>query len=182
MKFAELPIPGVFRIDLEKREDARGFFARLFCRDEFAAHGLETTWAQMNDSFSRQAGTLRGLHYQRPPHAETKVVRCLRGGIFDVVVDLRQGSKTFGRWHGLELSDENRTMLYIPKGVAHGFQTLRADTELLYFHSEIYAPGAEGGVAYDDPDIGVAWPLEVAEISGRDRAHSRLRDTDPIAP
>ena len=180
MRFAELPIPGAFRIDLEKREDDRGFFARLYCREEFADQGLNTEWVQMNDSFSRTVGTLRGLHYQRPPHAETKLVRCLKGAIFDVIVDLRAGSDSFGRSQAVELTEDNRTMLYIPKGVAHGFQTLRSDTELLYFHSELYAPGAEGGVRYDDPDIGVPWPLPVAEVSDRDRAHPTLKETEPL--
>ena len=151
MKFVPLAIAGAFRIELEKREDERGFFARLFCAEEFAAHGLATRFVQCNTSLTRAAGTLRGLHFQRPPKAEAKLIRCLRGAAYDVMLDLRQGSETYGSWTSVDLTEDNRSMVYIPEGCAHGFQTRAPDTELLYFHSEVYAPQAEGGVLPTDP-------------------------------
>ena len=180
MIFSPLPIAGAYQIDLERRGDDRGFFARLFCREEFAAHGLASEYVQMNTSFSSRAGTLRGLHFQRPPMAEAKVVRCLKGAIFDVIVDLRAGSATFGQYTALELTDDNRTMAYVPKGCAHGFQTLVPDVELLYLHSAAYSPADEGGVHYADPDIGVDWPLPPSEISDRDRSFGPLSSVEPI--
>ncbi|WP_299669702.1 dTDP-4-dehydrorhamnose 3,5-epimerase [uncultured Ruegeria sp.] len=180
MRFDPLPILGAWRISLERKGDARGFFARLFCADEFAAHGLDTDWVQMNTSFSAQSGTLRGFHFQRPPAAETKLVRCLQGAIFDVIVDLRTGSPGFGKWYGLELTAENRDMLYIPKGIAHGFQTLVPDTELLYFHSARYNPDHERGLRYDDPHLAIPWPRSVSELSTRDAAHPDLTQVEPI--
>lgn len=180
MIFTPLPLAGAFRIDLDRREDARGFFARLFCAEEFADHGLATTWVQCNTSFSRAEGTLRGLHFQRPPMAEAKMVRCLKGAIFDVMVDLRAGSATFGQWAALELSAENRSMAYIPEGFAHGFQTLSPETELLYFHSQVYSPAHEGGLRHDDPRLGIPWPRPVADLSPRDAAHPGLDTLEPI--
>jgi dTDP-4-dehydrorhamnose 3,5-epimerase len=180
MIFTPLPLAGAFRIDLDRREDARGFFARLFCAEEFADHGLATAWVQCNTSFSRAEGTLRGLHFQRPPMAEVKMVRCLKGAIFDVMVDLRAGSASFGQWTALELTDENRSMAYIPAGFAHGFQTLRPETELLYFHSQVYSPAHEGGLRHDDPRLGIPWPRPVADLSPRDAAHPGLDTLEPI--
>ncbi len=180
MIFSELPLAGAFRIDLDRRTDDRGFFARLFCAGEFAEQGLNTTWVQANDSFSRVQGTLRGLHFQRPPMAECKLVRCLKGAIWDVIVDLRAGSATFGQWQSLTLDDDNRTMIYIPPGFAHGFQTLRPETELLYFHSQVYSPLHEGGLAHDDPTLAIPWPLPVEGLSARDAAFPPLAALEPL--
>lgn len=180
MRFTELPLAGAYRVELEPRGDARGFFARLFCADEFAAHGLATAWVQCNTSFTAEQGTLRGLHFQRPPMAETKLLRCIRGAIFDVIVDLRAGSPTFGRWHGERLDDQNRRMICVPEGFAHGFQTLTPDVEMLYFHSAPYSAGHEGGVRWDDGTVAVDWPLAVAEMSARDAAFPTLDELEPI--
>ena len=174
MIFKSLALGGAFLIDLEKREDSRGFFSRYFCEKEYSAHGLETRWVQMNTSLTRQPGSLRGLHFQRPPKAEAKVVRCLSGAIWDVLVDLRMGSPSFGKWLGFELNDENRTMLYIPKGFAHGFQTLTDDCEMLYFHTATYQAGAEGGLNALDFRLAIKWPLGVTILSDRDRSHPML--------
>lgn len=180
MIFEELDLPGVVAIHFEKKSDSRGFFARAYCREEFESHGLETEWVQMNHTLTHQKGALRGLHFQREPHTETKIVRCIRGTIFDVVVDLRKGSGSYGRWISIELSDRNRTMLYIPKGCAHGFQTVETDCELLYMHSQFYAPESEGGLLYSDPALSVEWPLAVTEISDRDQKHPHLDEISPI--
>lgn len=180
MKFTPLPLPGAFRIDLEPRGDARGFFARLFCAEEFAAHGLATAWVQCNTSFTSAQGTIRGLHFQRPPMAETKLLRCIRGAIFDVIVDLRDGSPTFGKWHGERLDDLNRSMICVPEGFAHGFQTLSPDVEMLYFHSAAYSPAHEGGLRWDDPGVAVDWPLPLTEVSARDAAFPTMDQLEPI--
>lgn len=180
MRFTELPLAGAYRVELEPRGDARGFFARLFCADEFAAHGLATAWVQCNTSFTAEQGTLRGLHFQRPPMAETKLLRCIRGAIFDVIVDLRAGSPTFGRWHGERLDDQNRRMICVPEGFAHGFQTLTPDVEMLYFHSAPYSAEYEGGLRWDDATVAVDWPLPVAEMSARDAAFPTLDELEPI--
>jgi dTDP-4-dehydrorhamnose 3,5-epimerase len=180
MIFTPLPLAGAFRIDLDRREDARGFFARLFCTEEFADHGLTTNWLQCNTSFSWAEGTLRGLHFQRPPMSEVKMVRCLKGAIFDVMVDLRAGSPSFGQWTALELTAENRSMAYIPEGFAHGFQTLSPETELLYFHSQVYSPAHEGGLWHSDPNLAIPWPRPVADLSPRDAAHPGLDKLEPI--
>lgn len=180
MKFVPLSLSGAFRVELERRGDARGFFARMFCSGEFADHGLCTSWVQMNTSYSQAKGTLRGLHFQRPPMAEAKLVRCLKGAIYDVIVDLREGSATYGRHEALTLDDDNRSMVYIPQGFAHGFQTLAPDTELLYLHSQVYSPAHEGGLHHADPEIGIAWPLPPSEISERDRGFAPLKDLEPI--
>jgi dTDP-4-dehydrorhamnose 3,5-epimerase len=136
----------------------------------------------MNTSFSHTAGTVRGMHFQRPPTAEAKMVKCLRGAIYDVLVDLRAGSESFGRWVGVELSSENRSMVYVPRGFAHGFQTLVADTELLYLHDANYSAADEGGVFHADPDLGIPWPLPVADVSMRDLALPPLSSVEPLAP
>jgi dTDP-4-dehydrorhamnose 3,5-epimerase len=181
MIFEPLPLAGAFRIDLEPREDERGFFARVFCRDAFAAHGLAAAWTQINTSFTSRAGTVRGMHFQRPPSAEAKLIKCLRGALYDVLVDLRAGSPTFGHWTALELTAENRRMAYVPKGVAHGFQTLAADTEILYFHDTDYGAADEGGVSHADPGLAIRWPLPVASLSKRDAALPPLASVEPIA-
>jgi dTDP-4-dehydrorhamnose 3,5-epimerase len=180
MIFTPLPLAGAFRIDLEAREDERGFFARLFCETEFAAHGLNTRWVQMNTSLSRRPGTVRGLHFQRPPSAEVKLVKCVSGAIFDVVVDLRAGSPTFGQWHGEELSAANRAMMYVPEGFAHGFQTLAEDCELIYMHSRAYSAADEGGARPDDPALAIHWPRAVEGLSERDAGHPALTEIEPI--
>tara|TARA_R100000365_G_C2746564_1_gene75881 strand:+ start:97 stop:645 length:549 start_codon:yes stop_codon:yes gene_type:complete len=181
MIFTPLDLAGAYAIDLERRGDNRGFFARLFAAEEFEKHGLRTSFPHMNTSLSRQVGTVRGLHFQRPPKAETKVIRCLKGAILDVIVDLRAGSHTFGCATSLHLDDDNRTMIYIPEGFAHGFQTLAPDTELLYLHSEVYSPEHEGGIRYDDPELGIDWPSPAENLSSRDQNFPRLRDIEAIA-
>jgi dTDP-4-dehydrorhamnose 3,5-epimerase len=159
MIFTETELPGAYVIDLEPIEDARGFFARAWCEREFAEHGLETRVAQCNLSSNSHKGTLRGMHFQVAPHDEVKVIRCIRGALYDVIVDLRADSPGFRRWVGVELTQDNRRMLYVPRGFAHGFQTLVDDTETFYMVSDFYTPGAEGGVRWDDPAFGIAWPL-----------------------
>nr|VFJ77879.1 MAG: dTDP-4-dehydrorhamnose 3,5-epimerase [Candidatus Kentron sp. FW] len=182
MIFTPLSLAGAFRIDLEKLQDERGFFARGFCAREFRSHNLETHWEQMNISFNKRKGTLRGLHFQRSPAAEVKVVRCPRGAVWDVIVDLRAGSGDYGRWCGIELTSENRAMVYVPEGFAHGFQTLQPETEVQYFHSVAYSPEHEGGVNADDPDLNINWPLPVMDISHRDRMLPFLKRMEPLSP
>ena len=169
MIFTQTPIPGAYLIDLEKRGDERGFFARAFCVQEFAAHGLVTHFVQVNNSLSAERGTLRGMHYQLAPRAETKLVRCIRGALFDVILDLRPGSPTFGRSFGAELTAENRRMMYVPKGFAHGFLTLADATEAFYFVDESYAPQAERGVRWNDPRFAIQWPFAPSVLSDKDR-------------
>lgn len=169
MIFNQTPLAGACTIELEKRGDERGFFARLFCEQEFAKAGFETHFVQINNSLSAKCGTLRGLHYQLPPAAEVKVVRCVRGALWDVILDLRAGSPTFGKWYGAELSAENRRMMYVPRGFAHGFVTLSDDTEAVYLVSASYSPGNERGVRFNDPAHGISWPMDPAEISDKDR-------------
>jgi dTDP-4-dehydrorhamnose 3,5-epimerase len=170
MVFTELALAGAFLIEPERREDERGSFARTFCVEEFAAHGLNVAIAQCSVSYNRRRGTLRGLHYQAPPHGEDKLVRCTAGSAFDVVVDLRPGSVTFKRWCGVELSAANHRMLYVPAGFAHGFETLADDTELSYQMSKAQVPAAARILRWNDPAIGVAWPLPPAVMSAHDRA------------
>ena len=170
MRFTELELPGAFLVELDRIEDERGFFARTFCREEFAEHGLETELVQANTAFNRKAGTLRGLHFQAEPHEETKLVRCTRGAVFDVIVDLRPGSATFTGWVGVELTAENDAMLYVPRGFAHGYQTLVDETETSYLMSEHYEPSAASGVRWNDPAFGIDWPeTEERVINDRDR-------------
>lgn len=169
MLFTEAPVAGVYLIDLEKRGDDRGFFARVFCRNEFIAKGLSPDMVQINTSLSVQKGILRGMHYQLAPGAEVKVVRCIRGALYDVVLDLRPDSLTFGKSFGAELSAENRTMMYVPKGCAHGFITLAENTEAFYLVDNVYAPDLERGVRYNDPRFGIVWPATPTEISQKDQ-------------
>lgn len=170
MRFTETSVPGAYVIDLDRIGDARGHFARLWCREEFAAVGLTRPFEQFNMSFSEQAGTLRGLHYQVAPHQEAKVARCTRGAAYDVLVDLRTGSPTYGQWHGVELTPENGRWVYVPPGCAHGYLTLADATELCYLVTAPYAPEAERGLRYDDPAVGIEWPCEVAVVSEKDRS------------
>jgi len=169
MKFTETPLKGAYVIELEKRGDDRGFFARFFCEREYQAHGLNHHIVQINNSLSKVKGTLRGMHYQLAPKAEDKVIRCLRGALFDAIIDLRPGSPTFLKHFTIELTAENRTMLYVPKGFAHGFLTLTEDTESFYLVTEFYSPEKERGVRYNDPKFGIRWPMEPAVISDKDR-------------
>ncbi len=169
MIFEPLAIAGACLISVERRADDRGWFARAWCEQEFAQHGLDPRIAHVNVSHNVLRGTVRGMHFQLPPFAEAKTVSCTRGAIFDVVVDLREQSPTYLRWQGYELSAENRNMLHIPKGCAHGFQALTNDTELLYFMSEVYSPVHSRGVQFDDPAIGIEWPLPVTNVSPADR-------------
>jgi dTDP-4-dehydrorhamnose 3,5-epimerase len=170
MKFHPTPLVGAYTIELEKHGDDRGFFARVFCQREFEAAGAATPIAQINNSLSAKAGTLRGMHYQLPPAAEIKVVRCIRGTLHDVIIDLRPDSPTFGQSFGAELTAQNRLMMYVPRGFAHGLLTLADDTEAVYFVSAFYAPAEERGVRFDDPRFDVTWPRTPAEISPKDRA------------
>ena len=169
MKFAPTELRDAVLIEMEKHRDDRGFFARTMCVEEFAQAGLETAYPQSSQSYNARAGTLRGMHFQKAPHAETKLVRCVRGAVHDVIIDLRPDSPTHMRWQGFDLSAENGLSLYIPKGFAHGFQTLVDETDVLYQISYAYVPGVGCGVRYDDPAFGIAWPLPVSVISERDR-------------
>ena len=171
MKFTELKIPGAFLVELEPRTDERGFFARSFCMREFEAHGLNPNVEQCNVSYSLQRGTLRGLHIQRAPHEETKLVRCTRGRLYDVIVDLRKESPTYCRWIGVELDADSRRAVYVPRGCAHGFQTLEPDSEAFYQVSAFYSQEFELGYRWNDPSFQIEWPLDDAVLSDRDRAH-----------
>jgi dTDP-4-dehydrorhamnose 3,5-epimerase len=171
MIFRETELPGAYVIEPEPIEDERGFFARIFDRDEFAARGLENAFVQWSISQNAGAGTLRGMHFQSPPHDEVKLVRVTAGALYDVIVDLRPGSPAFKRWIAVELTAENRLSLYIPKGVAHGFQTLEDATEVFYGISAFYEPSAAGGVRWDDPSFGIEWPPSDRRIiSDKDRS------------
>lgn len=170
----ETPLEGVRIIERMHLGDSRGFFSRMFCAEELTAAGWIKPIAQINHNRTASAGSVRGLHFQLPPHAEMKLVNCIRGRIWDIAVDLRAGSPTFMQWHAEELSAENRRSLLIPEGFAHGFQTLTDDCEVLYMTSHPYAPNSEGGVRPDDPLLGVTWPLPFAEVSERDRSHPLL--------
>ena len=177
MRLIPTPIDGVFEAETEPFRDERGSLARLFCCDELrAAHGNRPI-VQINQTLTRRAGAVRGLHFQYPPYAEAKWIRCLRGRVFDLAVDLRSGSRAFLGWHGCELDAKRQNALFIPEGCAHGFQTLERDTELLYLHTAAYASHAEGGVRCDDPRIGIVWPLAVTDVSDRDRRHALLDGT-----
>jgi dTDP-4-dehydrorhamnose 3,5-epimerase len=171
MRFVATKLADAYVVELERREDERGFFARVWCRDEFAGHGLVPDLAQCSISRNDRAGTLRGLHFQTAPHEEAKLVRCTRGTIFDVIVDLRPDSPTHAEWIGVELDAAEGTALYVPKGFAHGFQTLVDETEVLYMISDPYVPEAASGVRWDDPAFGIEWPpADVRVISERDRS------------
>lgn len=176
MKFVPTPLAGAFVVRAERIADERGHFARLYCREEFARQGLDPSLAQCSVSGNRRAGTLRGMHFQDAPHAEAKLVRCTRGALFDVIVDLRPGSATRGRWFGIELAAAGDDMLYVPEGFAHGFLTLADDTEVHYQISVPYHAPAARGFRWDDPEVGIAWPARPEVISPRDRGLPLLRD------
>ena len=168
MIFTETPLKGAYLIDLEKRGDDRGFFARAFCEREFGSQGLATRFVQANNSLSAQKGTLRGMHYQLAPKAETKLVRCIRGALYDAILDLRQDSPTFGQSFGAELTAENRRMMYVPKGFAHAILTLEPNTEAVYLCSSFYSPSDERGLRWNDPRFAIEWPIAPVEISQKD--------------
>jgi len=172
MKFTETPLQGAYVIDLDTIEDERGFFARSWCRKEFADHGLIPDLVQCNISFNKKKGTLRGMHFQTQPYGETKLVRCTQGAVHDVIIDLRANSPTFKKWHSVELTARNRTMLYIPADFAHGFQTLEDNTEIMYQMSEYYHPDHARGVRWNDPVFSIAWPVNNQIVSERDREYT----------
>ena len=171
MIFTPLQLTGAWQIDIEPREDDRGFFARAFCQREFAEHGLAVEIAQSNLSRTAQRGTVRGMHFQLPPNAEAKLVRCTRGAVFDVIVDLRRDSPTACQWVGRELSETNNRMMYVPEGFAHGYQTLEDDSVLFYQVSQFYSPESERGVRWNDPAFGIEWPMAAALVSDKDSAY-----------
>lgn len=168
MIFTETKLQGAYLIDIEALADERGFFARSWCQKEFESHGLNPDFVQCNISFNKKKGTLRGLHYQEDPHQEAKLVRCTAGSLFDVIVDLRPDSKTYRQWVAVELSASNHRMLYVPKGFAHGFQTLEDNTEVFYQMSEFYRSECARGIRWDDPSIAIGWPLPITSVSGKD--------------
>lgn len=176
MIFQKTDLEDAYLIQQESKSDERGFFARAFCAREFAQHGLANGIAQINNSLATKKGTLRGFHYQLPPKSETKIVRCIRGALFDVIIDLRPGSPTFERHYGAELSADNRTMMYVPKGFAHAFITLTDDCEAFYLVDEFYSPDSERGIRWDDPKFAIEWPIRPTVISEKDSNHP---DFDP---
>lgn len=178
MIFTETKLRGAFVIDIERREDSRGFFARVFCQHEFDAEGLKPIIAQANVAYNRKKGTLRGMHFQFPPAAEMKLVRCTRGAILDIIVDLRPESPTYLQHVAVELTEENCRALYVPERFAHGYQALRDDTETSYQVGEFYTPGSEGGLLYNDPRLGLEWPLPVSVISDKDQVWKRLEEQE----
>jgi len=171
MKFVETPLAGAYTVELEPFLDERGLFARTFCQKEFARIGFDKQIVQINQSITTQKGTIRGMHYQHPPVCEIKIVRCIRGAVFDVMVDLRAGSSTFLQWYGMELSKDNMRLLYIPEGFGHGFQALTDNAELIYFVSTFYSPVHERGLKYDDPALSIDWPLPTSIISAKDKSY-----------
>lgn len=179
MIFTETKLKGAFIIDIRRLEDERGFFARAFCQHEFEAHGLRPVIAQANVAFNIRKGTLRGMHFQYPPAAESKLVRCTRGAILDIIVDLRPESETYLQHVAVELSEENHRALYVPERFAHGYQALRDETETSYQVGEFYTPEAEGGLMYNDPALGLEWPLPVSVVSEKDQKFALLESIEP---
>ncbi len=176
MNFESTGLKGSYVIDIFPMEDERGWFVRTFCKNEFEKIGHKDEWVQMNHSFTNDAGTIRGMHFQNMPYAEIKLVRCIAGSVYDVIIDLRKNSNTFLKWFGIELSAENKKMIYIPAGFAHGFQTLTANCQLIYNHTAFYKPGFEAGIKYDDQTISIQWPMPVSNISERDNSHPYLNN------
>jgi len=171
MRFIPTPLSGAYLIELEKKLDDRGFFARFYCANEYNNLNLDTNIVQINNSYSSYKATLRGIHYQLSPNAETKIIRCIKGSLYDVVVDLRKESPTFLKWYGAELNEDNRYMLYVPKGFGHAFITLADNTEALYLVTEFYNSERERGIKWDDPLINIKWPINPAVISEKDQKH-----------
>ena len=178
MIFTETKLKGAFILDIEKREDSRGFFGRVFCQNEMKAHGLNPTIAQANTALNIKKGTVRGMHFQFPPAAETKLVRCTRGAIVDIIVDLRPESPTYLQHIAVELNEDNYRALYIPERFAHGYQALRDNTETSYQVGEFYTPGTEGGLLYNDPKLGLEWPLPLSVISDKDKTWKPLSEQE----
>ena len=176
MIFTPTSLSGSFLIDLEPYSDDRGWFARFYCEKEFERIGHTKKWVQLNHSATYNKASLRGMHYQLPPYREIKMVRCIAGAVYDVIIDIRKGSATFLQWFGAELSAANKRMLYIPEGFAHGFQCLTDNCELIYHHTEFYTPNAEGGIRFDDPAVNINWPLPAGILSARDAGHPYLTD------
>lgn len=176
MKFTKTNLNGAYIIDIEKREDERGFFARTFCANEFTEQGLETKFVQANMSFNYKKGTLRGMHYQKSPYEEDKLVRCTKGALYDVIIDLRKDSPTFKQWVGVELTEENRRALFVPKGFAHGFITLKDNTEINYLVTQFYTPEADSGVRFDDPAFNIEWPITPVSVSEKDKNHPDFKE------
>lgn len=181
MTFTETHLPGAYVIEPEPVGDERGFFARMMCEKEFAEHDLDMDIVQANISYSARRGTLRGLHYQEPPHAENKMVRCTQGAIYDVMVDMRESSPTFLEWEGVELTAENRRMTYVPEGCAHGFLTLTEGCEAFYTVTAAYAPGAERGLRYDDPALDIEWPGDIRVVSEKDQSWPLIQRPTTVA-
>lgn len=171
MIFKETTLKGAYVIEINKLEDERGFFGRSWCANELSEYGLKTNIAQANTSFSKTKGTLRGMHYQNDPYQETKLIRCTRGAIFDVIIDLRPQSSTFKQWFGIELTQDNYKMLYIPEDFAHGFITLEDNCEVTYLVTQFYTPGAEAGIRWNDSQFNIKWPLNPKVISDKDKIH-----------
>lgn len=167
-------IDGLYTIRPEPFTDSRGWFARTYCKEEFKQIGHTVDWVQINHSFTQKKGTVRGMHYQIPPFDEIKLIRCISGSVYDVAIDIRQKSKTFLKWFGVELSEENQRMIYIPAGFAHGFLSLTENCQLLYHHSAFYTPGHEGAIRFDDPIVNIKWPIEIMELSKKDSEHKIL--------
>jgi dTDP-4-dehydrorhamnose 3,5-epimerase len=180
MIFTETRLKGAYIIDIEPRQDHRGFFARTWCEKEFAVHGLNTNLVQINTTLSGKAGTLRGLHYQIAPYEEVKVVRCTRGALYDVIIDLRPDSRTYRQWIGVELTADNRRMVYVPEGFAHGSQTLTENTELCYQASQFFVPDAARGVRFNDPAFDIQWPLPINAISEADQNWPGYLSFEPV--
>jgi dTDP-4-dehydrorhamnose 3,5-epimerase len=180
MIFNKTSLEGAFTIELEKREDERGFFARYYCKEEFLKHDLESNWVQVNNSLSKNTGTLRGLHFQQSPHSEVKLIRCIKGSIWDVIVDIRLNSPTYGKWFAAELTSENRKMMYVPKGFAHGFISLEDDSEILYMVSESYNPAFERTLKWDDSFHGIHWPMSPTVISDKDKAAKNWDNSNAV--
>lgn len=175
MKFTEADIKGVFIIDMQLLQDERGFFSRSFCKNEFEAHGLKGDIVQTNVSFNAKKGTLRGIHMQQEPYSETKIVRCSRGSIYDVVIDMRPASATYMQWFGMNLKADDHRMIYIPENFAHGFITLEDNTEVTYLHTEFYTPGHEKGFRWNDPAFNINWPIEPLVMAEKDKHHSLVQ-------
>jgi dTDP-4-dehydrorhamnose 3,5-epimerase len=175
MKFTETTLKGAFVVDLEKREDDRGFFARAWCQHEFESHGIYRLPVQSNMSYNIKAGTMRGMHYQAAPYQESKLIRCINGSVYDVIIDLRKDSPTYKQWFGIELNSENRTMLFVPEDFAHGFLALKDDSEVMYQVSAFYTPGSEMIIRFNDPSFNIQWPMKVVVISEKDKNASDFK-------
>ena len=180
MIFLELELSGAYRVSTQPYIDERGEFTRLFCVNEFQCKALVSSWVQVNRSITHHKGTVRGMHFQYQPYAEVKLIGCLRGKVFDVIVDVRQDSPTFGKWHGEYLEGEDNKFLYVPEGFAHGFQTLTDDVEMIYFHSAPYNFESQGGLSLRDPDVGITWPENVIKLSCKDEQLPDLKNLRPF--